>query len=344
MTLRRMLLAIVAGTGLLGAAVLSKETDSTAGKMTAAADALVAAMDAGQKARAVFAFDDRERSNWHFVPYQANKKPLRKGLRLEEMTAAQKAAALKLVEAGTSSGGYTRATTIMSLESILRELEKNGANVRNPEWYFFTVFGTPSKSGKWGWRVEGHHLSLNFTLDGGRLIAATPFFFGANPAEVKAGPRKGLRTLPGAEDFARDLVASFDDDQNKVARQSKQFPEIEEGKSAASTNAAIGLPAGRMTEKQRSILRGLVEDYAARMPGDLAAAELARVREAGLDKICFAYAREDDRPGHPWTYRVQGPTFVIEFLNVQEDSAKNPANHIHSAWRDLPADFGLARR
>jgi hypothetical protein len=340
MTVRRLLVVIVAGAGLLGAAVLSKEADPPAAKMTTAADTLVASMDAAQKAKAVFEFDDKERSNWHFVPYQQKQKPLRKGLRLEEMSADQRSAALKLLEAGTSPSGFTTASTIMSLELILRELENNGPNVRNPDWYFFTVFGQPSKTGKWGWRVEGHHLSLNFTLDHGRLVGATPFFFGANPAEVKAGPRKGLRTLPATEDPARKLIASLDDEQRKIAFQPKQFPEIEEGKPAPSVGMPAGLPAARMTEKQRDILRELVEGYAARMPAEVAAAELARLKDAGTEKIHFAFGREDAKPGQPYTYRVHGPTFVIEFLNVQADSAKNPANHIHSAWRDLPGDFG----
>src|SRR5207248_10299893 len=122
-----------------------------------------------------------------------------------------------LLKAGTSPAGYTQATTIMSLEGILHELEKNGANVRNPGWYFLTVFGTPSKTGRWGWRIEGHHLSLNFALDHGKITAATPAFFGANPAEVKAGDRKGLRTLPEVEDLARELIRSLTEEQRQVA-------------------------------------------------------------------------------------------------------------------------------
>src|SRR5262249_54171239 len=147
-------------------------------------------------------FDSKERTNWHFVPLQdKEKRPTRKGLPLGEMNEEQRKAALALVSAGTSPEGDKKATTIMSLETILRELERGGAMVRDPAWYFFTVFGTPSKTGKWGWRVEGHHLSLNFTLDGGKVISATPAFFGANPATVMQGPRKGLRTLPEAEDL-----------------------------------------------------------------------------------------------------------------------------------------------
>ncbi len=344
MTIRRLLLAVLAAGGLAAAAVVSREVEAAGAKMTAAADKLVASLDAGQKGKALFAFDDKERTNWHFVPLQRQKKPLRKGLPLGEMTAGQKEVALELVQAGTSPSGFTKATTIMSLEAILRELERNGPNVRDPGWYFFSVFGTPSRAGKWGWRVEGHHLSLNFTVDRGRVTGATPFFFGANPAEVRAGPRKGLRTLPDAEGHALELFAALDEEQRNAARQPKQFPEIEEGKSAPRVDAPAGLPAGRMTPAQRSILERLLEGYAARMPAEVGRAELATAKEAGLEKVHFAFAREEGKPGRPYTYRVHGPTFLIEFLNVQSDSANNPANHIHSVWRTLPSDFGLAAR
>jgi hypothetical protein len=190
--------------------------------------------------------------------------------------------------------------------------------------------------------VEGHHLSLNFTVDRGRVTGATPFFFGANPADVKAGPRKGLRTLPETEDAALELFAALDDDQRKVARHARQFPEVEEAKPAPGVNTPVGLPAGRMTGAQRAILQRLLEGYAARMPPEVGRAELAKVREAGLENVLVAFAREDDKPGRPYTYRVHGPTFLIEFLKVQSDSANNPANHIHSVWRTLPSDFGLA--
>jgi hypothetical protein len=231
----------------------------------------------------------------------------------------------------------------MSLESILADLEKNGPIVRDPNWYFVTVFGEPSNTGKWGWRIEGHHLSVSCTLDRGAVAAPTPVTFGANPAEVKDGPRKGLRTLPGIEDLANDLSASLDADQQKVARQAKQFPEINEKKPRAGVGEPVGLPAGKMTDAQKATLWKLIEAYAGRLPEEVAAAELKGVKDAGVEKVHFAYCVEEQKPGKPHTYRVQGPTFVIEFLNVQADSAKNPANHIHSAWRHLPADFGLEK-
>jgi hypothetical protein len=343
MTPKRLLLALVVAAGLVGVAYVSQDTDTACTRMATAADKFLEGLSAEQKAKAAFEFEDKDRTNWHFVPYQDNKKPLRKGLRLEEMTAAQKEAALALVKAGTSAEGYTKATTIMSLESILNELEKNGSNVRNPDWYFFSIYGKPTKTGKWGWRVEGHHLSLNFTLDGGKVISSTPAMFGANPANVMDGDRKGLRILRDTEESAQALFGSLDDDQRKVAFQAKQFKEIEEGKSKPNVGDPVGVPAAKMNEKQRDLLQKLLKAYTDLMPAEVGAERLAKVKDAGIEKVRFAFAREDDKPGKPYTYRVQGPTFVIEFLNVQADSAKNPANHIHSSWRDVNGDFGLTK-
>jgi hypothetical protein len=344
MKLIRVFLAALALTAVVGVVLVSKETAATATKMASAADEFLGSLSAEQKARAVFDFDSGERTNWNFVPLQTrDKKPTRKGLALEDMNDRQRAAALALLKAGTSARGYLQATTIMSLEALLRDLEKGGAMVRDPDWYFFTVFGKPSRTGKWGWRVEGHHLSLNFTLDKGKVVSATPSFFGANPATIKHGPRRGYQILPEEDNLARALFNSLDDEQKKVALQEKQFAEIEQRKAAPNVGEARGLPAAKMSAGQKDTLMRMVRAYAGRMPEEVARLELEKVGKAGVDKIHFAFAHEPDKPGRPFTYRIQGPTFVIEFLNTQPDSARNPANHIHSAWRNLQGDFGIER-
>jgi hypothetical protein len=346
MKLHRVLMTSLAVACLVGVAILAQTTDTPGVKMATAAEKLLASLKDDQKAKGAFTFDDKERTNWNFIPLEdkATKKPTRKGLRMDEMTDEQKNIALDLLRAGTSSSGYTKATTIMSLESILADLEKNrkDAFTRSPGWYFVSVFGKPSKTGKWGWRIEGHHLSINFTLDGGKVIGSTPFFFGANPATVKGGKREGLRTLPEAEDHARELFKSLDEDQRKVAVQKEQFKEIEQGKSAPNVGEPKGLAGEKMTDKQRDVLLKLLKSYTDRMPGEVGEVELSQAKKAGLEKVHFAWAG-DSEPGKPYTYRVQGPTFVIEFLNVQADSADNPANHIHSSWRNIKGDFGLAK-
>jgi hypothetical protein len=227
----------------------------------------------------------------------------------------------------------------MSLEAILHDVEKGGTNVRNPDWYFFSVFGTPHKTSKWGWRVEGHHLSLNFTVDNGKILSATPAFFGANPAVIRDGNRKGSAVLPEAEDLAAQLARLLSDEQKKTAQRDKAFPEIEQKKAAPDVGEPQGLPASKMNEKQKELLVKLLESYAHRLTPEVADAQLQEVRDAGIDKIHFAFSGSFEE-GKPTTYRIQGPTFVVEFLNAQADGSNNPANHIHSSWRSIAGDFG----
>jgi hypothetical protein len=341
MKLTRILFAVALLAGMAGLAYVAQQTESPGLKMAGAAEKFLGSLTAEQKAKAAFDFDSKERTRWFFIPLQdKDRKSTRKGLPLEEMTAEQKKAALALVAAGTSAQGNKQALTIMSLEAILRDQEKKGAMVRNPEWYFFSVFGTPSKSGKWGWRVEGHHLSLNFTMEGGQVLAATPNFYGANPAEIKSGPNKGLRVLGESEDLAFQLFKSLDADQKKVAHQAKEFPEIKQGTTDPGIGEPVGLPASKLTEEQRVILLKLLHAYTRRMPEAVAAAEWKNVKAGGIDKVHFAFAGSTEA-GKGHTYRVQGPTFVVEFLNVQGDSGGNSANHIHSVWRRMKGDFGI---
>jgi hypothetical protein len=344
MKLSRVLLAVVLLAGLAGVGYVAQKNEAPGLKMADAAQKFLDSLTKEQKDKAALPFESTERVKWHFVPLQdKNKQPTRKGLPLQDMSAEQKKAALALLEAGTSADGDKQAVTIMSLESILRELEKGGAMVRNPEWYFFTVFGSPSKTGKWGWRVEGHHLSLNFTLNGGQVVSSTPAFFGANPATVKGGPRKGLRTLAEADDLPRELFNSLDEEQKKVAYHKERFPEPKAQTADPAVGAPQGLPAAKMNDQQRALLVKLLRAYANRMPPEVAEAELDAIQKAGLDKVHFAFNGATES-GKPHTYRIQGPTFVVEFLNEQGDSAGNPANHIHSVWRKPQGDFDVIVR
>lgn len=340
MKLGRILLAGVLFAMVASVAYVAQRPASPGVKMVAAAQKLLDSLAADQKKKAVFEFDSKERTNWWYVPRQdAKRNPTRNGLALLDMTAEQKKLALTLVAAGTSTAGNAQVTTIMSLEAILREQEKKGTNVRDPEWYFFTIFGTPGKDSKWGWRVEGHHLSLNFVVDKGQVIASTPAFLGANPAQIKAGKDKGKRILPEVEDLARELFTSLSDEQKKAAYRDTPFAEPKQNTVAPDLGEPSGLSAAKMTRPQRSMLLNLLQGYTNRMPQDVADAEWRDIHKAGVDKIHFGYSGSADA-GKGYTYRVHGPTFVIEFLNMQADSAGNVANHIHSVWRRVQGDFG----
>ena len=303
--------------------------DRPGAAMATAAERFLDALDESKREIATFAFDDAERLNWHFIPRA------REGLPVKQMTPEERSLAMGLLATGLSAEGTLKATTCMSLEQILHEMENNAPH-RDPELYYFSVFGEPSNRGRWGWRVEGHHLSLNFTIEDGEVISATPAFFGANPAEVRQGSREGLRTLAEIEDRALRLIQALDEGQKAEAVVAEEAPSDIRGANTPQppSDAAVGLTYGKMTEAQRDMLRALVEAYALDMPARVAEAWLTEIRDAGPEKVAFAWFGATDR-NQPHAYRVQGPTFLIEFNNTQ-----NNANHIHSVWRSMLGDFG----
>jgi hypothetical protein len=303
--------------------------NQSAPTMAFAAKNFLASLTPEQVAQATFKFDEEERYNWHFIP-----KP-RKGLPLKDMTPPQKHLAQALLSAGLSQRGYAKAVTIMSLEDILRILEKDSGVRRNPEGYFFSIFGEPSEKDVWGYRVEGHHMSLNFTLANGKVVAS-PNFFGSNPAEVREGPRKGLRILHAEEDLGRDLLTALSPDQKKVAIVTADaYKDIltEASRQASLKGQPSGLSASKMNKNQRALLQSLLDEYANNLPEQVAQAREEQIKKAG-DNLFFAWAGVEQRGG-PHYYRVQAPEFLIEYDNTQ-----NGANHVHSVWRDFTGDFG----
>jgi hypothetical protein len=331
MKLRPLIPLLTCAALLATAAILqSAARHRAAAAMAEGAKNFLAGLTPEQRAKATFDFGDNQRLDWHYVPRA------RKGIPLKEMDAKQRKLAQEFLKTGLSQSGYVKATTIMELETILREIEQGKGSVRDPELYYFTVFGTPSAKDRWGWRVEGHHLSLNFTVVNGTLVATTPSFFGANPAEVKQGPRKGLRTLSALEDLARELLNKLDDKQRAQAVFNTTAPrEIVTGhEQKVNPLDPAGIPASQLKPEQTDLLKKLLDAYAATMADDLAAERLEKVRRAGFEKIHFAWAGGAE-PGQPHYYRIQGPTFLIEYDNTQ-----NNANHIHSVWRDFDGDFG----
>ena len=303
----------------------------SASAMAGGANKFLASLNAEQKAKAAFGFNDEQRFDFHFIP-----RP-RKGLPLKELNEAQRKLAMDFLKTGLSAGGYTQATQVISLEPILAQIEgPNRRFPRDPELYYVSVFGTPSAKTTWGWRFEGHHLSFNFTVVKGELIANTPLFFGTNPAEVRQGERKGLRVLAGEEDSGRNLIAALDEKQRAVAIFDKTAPSDIQTLASRKANPLKpdGIAAAQFTKPQKELLTRLIDEYLQPMPQDVAAERSKKLKAAGMDKIFFAWAGGIAK-GEQHYYRVQGPTFLIEYDNTQ-----NNGNHIHSVWRDFNGDFG----
>jgi hypothetical protein len=343
---RRVSLAVLVMVAALFGSMIAAERSSTA--MATAGSKFVASLTPEQRQQASFAFEGDERLHWHFIPTEMFP---RKGLLIRNMTEPQRALAHDLLKTGLSQRGYLTATSIMNLETVLKALEvaqraatparTDGRPApavleRDPEKYFFSVFGTPSTKDTWAWRVEGHHISLHFTVVNGTLVAGSPSFFGSNPAEVREGPKKGLRILGAEEDAARALLQALDASQRTKAIIDATAPGdmITMAKVDISPLSPGGIGADALTTAQRDLLMKLVDVYTAHMAPDIAADRMARLKKAGVEKITFAWAGETER-GTKHYYRVQGPTFLVEYDNTQNDG-----NHIHSVWRDFNGDFG----
>lgn len=345
-------------------------------RMGEAAADFLAGLSTDQRAKTQVPFDDKaERTNWHYTPTE------RMGLPFTEMDRVQQRLAQKLVTTGVSRAGYVVASTIMGLETALDAKEGWKALDwwRDSKLYHVTVFGEPDEQKPWGWRFEGHHISLNFTIVGGQIVSPTPTFFGSNPAKSPLGRTSWLRPLAATEDFARDLVYALDDQQRSQAVVAAiappdivslnrpqvlehmlpertpgiddppgvvgQYAAIERFKETLGTQAdhleAVrystqpkGVANGDMTAAQQEIMLSLIGEYIHRMPDELAEIEMKKLESNGLDQIHFVWAGPIE-VGEPHYYRLQGPRFLVEYDNIQND-----ANHIHSVWRDPENDFG----
>jgi Protein of unknown function (DUF3500) len=317
--------------------------ERSAANMSSAATKFLASLSPEQRQKATFAFDTEERRHWHFIPTEMFP---RQGLLLRDMNEAQRKLAHELMKSALSQRGYMTASSIMELEKILGVIEAEqrranpgrGGNVleRDPVKYFFSVFGAPSTKDTWGWRVEGHHVSLHFTVVNGTMVASSPTFFGSNPAEVREGPEKGKRILGAEEDAARALLNTLDAGQQAKAVIDTAAPNdmITMEKNDIKPLSPIGISADALNANQKDLLVKLIDVYVGYMPADVAAERTARLKKAGVEKIGFAWAGPLEK-GKKHYYRVQGPTFLIEYDNTQNDG-----NHIHSVWRDFDGDFG----
>jgi hypothetical protein len=327
-------LGLVVAVVLFTPAALNSQSAAAGRAMAEAANAFLKDLNAEQRSKATFKFEDDSRFEFRYTPRA------RTGLPLKEMSDAQRTKAHALLKTGLSMRGYTNATDIIALENVLRAIEppRTGANtiVRDPELYFLSIYGEPGSKNPWSWKFEGHHISVNFTLVDGKPVVFAPSFFGSNPAVVKEGPQAGKRALRQEEESGRALMAALTDEQKKRVVFSEQAPRemLTAENREAKLLESVGISYGDMTPAQRRLLEQVLDAYLGRVAPELAKARLDAIQKTGMDKITFGWAGTLE-VGGPHYYRVQGPTFLIEYDNVQ-----NNANHIHSVWRDFNGDFG----
>lgn len=293
----------------------------------------IASLKPEQRSKACFAFDDAERVNWAYVPQD------RRGLPLADMDDAQRALATELLHSALSPQGFAKVEGVLKLEPVLRELESRPgapATMRDATRYYVSIFGDPAAKAPWGWRFEGHHLSLNFCSVDDEHASVTPNFFGANPARVRGGADDGLRVLGLEEDLGRALFVSFDAKQRAVALLTVETPQdilLGPGRDQGFEKSE-GLEVAQMDAGQRAALEQLLAQFVGNLREATAAAEMKRIRDAGFERVRFAWIGSAE-PGEPHYYRIQGAHFAIEY-----DNGRPEANHTHVVWRDLDRDFG----
>lgn len=303
--------------------------------LSADAQEFVNSLSASQQSLALFPFESDERYNFHYFPIDD-----RKGIPLDQMSPPQKEAAFKLLNNALTDSTVQKVHDIIELEVILKQLEnrKSDDTFRDPGKYFLAIFGKPSEKAIWGWRFEGHHVSFNFSTKNNSIVSGTPGFLGSNPAIVQDGPQKGKEILKSEKEVALAFVRSLSRDQLKAALISEEAPgEILTGnKRKAIIENTKGIGYTQITPSQRKHLLQLVSLYVNRYKKPFADKMLQQIKDAGFDKLKFAWAGHlETGIGHPHYYSIIGPTIIIEYDNTQ-----NNANHVHTVVRDLLNDYG----
>jgi len=317
--------------------IYSCQSQTTAKKpltgMSAKALTFLQSLSEKQKSETQFSFEDDERYNWHFIP------KTRKGITLNELNAAQKKAAMELLHTALSDTAYNKTMAIMELEKVLKAVENRPDTdaYRDPGNYHFSIFGDPADT-IWGWRLEGHHVSFNFSTKDNRLVSGTPGFMGSNPAIVLSGPEKGKEILKDETDLGLAMVRSLNADQLSKAMISTTAPGdiITSNNRKAMINDPKGVLYKELNAAQQKMFMQLLSLYIHRYTRLFANEMMKQIEGARLNELRFAWAGEQEKgPGHPHYYRIQGPTIIIEYDNTQ-----NNANHVHTVVRDLTNDFG----
>lgn len=315
------------------------DVDPVVADLAREAQALVATVEAHPgplPMQLTYPFDTAQRTVVDFFPMLARSE--RPGLTYGLMPLEQRRAAHGVLRALLSDSGYLKVHAIRGLEDALRDGSSEFPLMRMSDAYRVQLFGAPAETATWGFKYEGHHLSVNATVADGQL-RTTPLFLGANPAEVRTGPQAGVRVLGAHEDGVRRLLESLTAEQleDALVEDWSERDGIQPG-PLPDPPAPAGLSASRMTTAQRRELVAVIATFAHTFRHEVARAEMERVEAAGLDAVRFQW-RGSTEPGKPHSVRIQGPSVLIE-IDVIEDQPGAGANHVHAQWRDPARDFG----
>jgi hypothetical protein len=335
---------VLGGAATLGAATLARSAAEAApsqaglgppADLLAAVRRFTATVDPAKLKAASFPWNGPEWRNWNYFGASGYIKP---GLRLEQLNAAEKAAAWDLLAVMWSKPGLEKARNVMLLQEVLAQ-SGDAPDRRSPERLSISIFGQPAEKGAWGLRFEGHHLTQSFAIRDNRIVSVTPSSFSVRPARITSGKYAGLITIKDEEMLGRKLFGDLSPSQQSKARigDTSPFNILSYAGRERANTGKVGLAAADMKEAQRELLWRLVEVYSVgHFPASLTAAQRGRIQSGDKAAVHFAWYGANT-PEKSFGYRLIGDSFVIELMSVDPG-----AQHLHTIYHDLDNVLGRA--
>ena len=316
-------------------ALLSPNTQAsaTASNIVAATKSFVATLSNDQRAKGLFDFkDEQQRKRWSNLPT-----PLfqRAGLRMGDLTKAQREAVMKILAVTTSRQGYEKITRIIEAEEVLNHTDHPNNLIFGSDEFYISILGAPSTRDPWLLQFGGHHLALNITIIGDQDVL-TPSLIAVQPARYTV-EGKTIRPLGRENDKAFVLINALDAPQRKQAILDSQMRDLVLGPGQdGRTIQPEGIKASALDEKQQAMLLDLISEWVGIINDGAAAAKMAEIKQ-NLAETWFAWSGPTEN-GHPAYFRVQGPTVVIEY--APQGIFGDATQHIHTMYRDPTNDYG----
>lgn len=318
-------------------------------EITAVTNDFLASLNEQQLQQASYDFNDSLRTKWTNLPVGLAPRP---GIKYGDLSAESKIQFHHILTTLFSSQGYLKATSIMKLDDILNEVYETAyqnkeinddmiQELRDLSWdythYFISFWGAPGKTDPWGFKFEGHHISLNLTVNG-EDYSVTPMFMGTDPAEVHTTKYAGLRVLSKEEDYGFLLINALSEEQKKKADLHMKVPEdiITNPNSSQRITEYRGIKAEEFNPAQKAILQWILREYIGNLEKEKAHLYFHKIEDSGLDNIYFAWSGSYVAQ-KPHYYIINSPDFIIEYDNF---GFQRDGNHIHSIWREKGNDFG----